>query len=339
MALLPLENADELDPFEYLEARNWRLAKAVEASSRQRRVRRFRSQILLLLLELRCPLGVTPRKRHYVPGAVVRLGIGGIRRLWKARWGEEPMTLRTFQTHVGKLEEACCLVRAPGDWLPCRRDPKHPERRPAHRQTFHLLESDEVAEWWAGPGQQLLEQRPEVQFSIDRWRMVFGNWRRQAAQWALEEASGSLFDTVEDSAPAPREISHPKIDALGLERLGEVAHRGTAEASEIVAALDAAGVRVRGPNRLRLQQDLPRLRGAVALLIVALRRGDRIRNAPGWVVRTATRAPVEDLRAAMARTSDLAWSSPTPGADRASLENLFGREGYHDLRRRFTLEP
>ncbi len=180
VSLLPLAAPHLLDPFEALEARNRRLACVVEASSRRRDVRRFRSQVVLLLLAIACPPHVRPRRRWYVPGAVTRVGAEGLRRAWRGFYGEEPKSLRTFRKHLADLEQALAIIRSPGDWLPILRDPEHPERRPRYSETFHVLESDAAALWWAGEGRELLEANPGTKANPDKWDAVFRDWRARA---------------------------------------------------------------------------------------------------------------------------------------------------------------
>lgn len=180
VSLLPLAAPHLLDPFEALEAKSRRLACVVEASSRRRDVRRFRSQLLLLLLAVSCPPHARPRRRWYVPGATARIGAAGLRRAWRGYHGQDPPTLRTFRSHLSALEQALAIIRSPGDWLPILRDPDHPERRPRYAETIHVLESDSAALWWAGEGRELLAANPGTRCNPDKWAAVFRGWRARS---------------------------------------------------------------------------------------------------------------------------------------------------------------
>ena len=186
MSLLPFPNAHRIDPHAALEARSRRLAQAVEACSRRRDVRERRSQIVLIVQAAACPLGCRARRPWYVPGAAARLGARGIARAWRVVWGEEPPTVRTIRSHLGALERACVLVRAPGAWLPAWTDPEHPERRPRYPDSFHLLEDDRAAEWWATIGRRRLEDAPRARQNPGIWARLFGAWRSEAARFQLE---------------------------------------------------------------------------------------------------------------------------------------------------------
>ncbi len=347
-----------------LEYRSLRLAQVVEAISRRRDVREIRARIVLMLLDLACPLGARPRRSWYVPGAAARVGHEGIRSRWFATWGEEPPTKRTIQRHLGELERAGVLVRAPGDWVPALVVPDQPGQRSRYRDTIHLLESDEVAEWWATVGARLRELHPDTRCNPTRWREVFGDWRARAAAGGDPWQPGLFDDPAEISkrgiggtppsvnfpvqgaessaGAAPTEISDRRGAA---ERLAEVVHRRRLEAGELLVALDLVGARVRGGVRLQLQRDLGRLRGAAALLAVALRRGDRVRNPAGWVVRAWQRATPEELERAL----DRARQEPRPvtrdqakrlaAEDRAVLDGVLGGRRARALRASFHLEP
>lgn len=326
MSLLPLREAPSLEPFDALESKAWRLAKAIEATTRRRDVRRLRSQIVLLLLALRCPRRGRPRRAWYVPGGVARVGAGGLLRSWRGYWGEDPPTLRTFRAHLGALEAAGVLLRAPGDWLPIHRDPRHLERRPRYPDSFLLLDLEAEAEWWSRRGRELLLQHPETRHNPDRWRFLFGDWRARAAA----EADGLELEALRPAAPVQpvlpgfRRSGPGAAVAGGLdrrelgERLAEVVTRDRVTAGEVLGALDSGGAAVRGRNRLEVQADVHRFLGAAALLAVVLLRGDRVRNPAGWLVRAYLGAGLEDRSAALARCRRLA----RPGPDRPPREVL-----------------
>lgn len=364
MSLLPFAEPHLIDPFEALEGRNRRLACVVEASSRRAHVRRFRSQLLILLLEMSCPPHVRPRRRWYVPGAVARVGASGLRRAWRGFYGEEPMTERTFRSHLTALEQCLAIIRAPGDWLPMLRDPERPERRPRYADTIHVLESDSAALWWAGEGRALLEACPSARFNPDRWREQFQEWRARARfrQAHLQFGDASPSDAnaspprgvegnggprpASSTAPIPSGALQPapprrpsgrrsaptsgEDHGAGPVPIGEVLFgpwgRAPAEAracswkrnppaasralARIVAleasALDTfdvlrgVGVDLRGRNATAMIADSGRLRASAALLAVALRRGDRIRNAAAWVLRAWRFAEPRELLDAVA---------------------------------------
>lgn len=306
MSCLPFPEAARIDPFAELERRAPRIANAVQATTRRRDVRERRAQLVLLLLSIACPLGRRPARAWYEPGAVARKGAAGIRSAWEGYWGEEPPSLRTIRSYLGELEAACVLIRAPGDWLPIMRDPDHPERRPRYPDTLHLLRGDAAAEWWAGPGRQLLERHPDARCNPDRWRMVFGSWRERAGNRQLE-----LELLSEAPPPKPPATRGPGSRAtVSVEQ----AQAQLEDAATITAALRCstwnnpldfllelarAGCRITGGNQARLLREPELLRGAAAMLAAALRRGDRIRNRAGWVVRMTKHAPRAELAAAL----------------------------------------
>ncbi len=341
MSLLPLPHAQRLDPFAHLEGRARRLAQAIEGASRRRDVRERRAQIVLVIWELTCPLGGRPRRSWYVPGGTARLGADGIRRAWRGYFGEDPPCLRTIRSHLGALERACVLVRAPGDWLPIWPDPRHPERRPRYADTFYLLDSDQAAEWWAGVGHERLEELPGARHNPDKWAAAFGNWRAEAAGFQLElrfdrprgsggpETVGAILAGGEPGRTVPsgdlmtlgtppatpadelvkQTRENPETDARippgpteAQAELAGLVRRG-AGPFELLAGLAATGAQVQGLNFGRLARDGPRLVGAAAVYLVALRRGDRIRNRAAWLVRVFTAAAEWELAAAIYRVA------------------------------------
>lgn len=348
--LLPMADPVLLDPFAALEERNRHLANVVEAISRRRDVRRFRAQILLLLLDLACPPGGRPRRAWYVPGAVARVGAEGLRRLWSAKFQEEPRSMRSFRTHLGALEESCALVRAPGDWLPMLRDPQHPERRPRYSDTLHVLESEEASVWWGQEGRQVLEDRPDVRHNPDRWRELLGSWRDRAkprrphlpnlVEGNRNPSAGTGTFTVGAAlqelglAPAVPERQEPPLEdayptrrkaALELSRVLEPA----GNPFDVLDALALAGAHLKGRPASELVANPFRLRASAALYAVALRRGDRIRKPAGWVVRAWKFAKADEVLQALTLCARLGrWSlesdptlnpdpEPTPCSDSA----------------------
>jgi len=218
------------------------------------------------------------------------------------------------------LESAGVLVKSPGDWLPIPRDPKHPERRPTYAQTFHLLETDEVADWWAADGQKILKLHPNCKTNPDRFRMLLGDWRKRAAKGPSGVVQETLWDdsatiSAGDGAGSgsARSIEH-RVDILR-----EIVCRPNVRPDEIVVSLDRAGLRLRGPNRLKVQRNAGRLRGVAAMAAIAISRGDKIRKPGGWIFRAFDIAPVEELAQAIAKIEALGWGNPPP--DRASKSN------------------
>ena len=287
--------AADQEPFEQLARRCRRMADAVAATTRRRDVRRKRSQILLALFDVRCPTRGLPRKKWYVPGAAARVGAEGIQAAWQGLWGEEPPSLRTIRAHLGALEMACVLARAPGDWLPMMRNPEHPERRPRYPDTYHLIESHEAAHWWATVGRTRIETSPDCRFNPTRWWDLFGNWRVEAAKKA---AQGEIFDM--DTLPEHQEVQPgPAKRPRGIPN---APRKATVEALEVAATLKPAatklaptpfelhgtlrmaGIHLRGKMAWALSDD-EKLQGAIALLANALIRGDQIRSMEGWLVR------------------------------------------------------
>lgn len=311
-AALRLAEPAQLDPIAELERKAPRLANAIEATSRRRDVRELRARITLLLCALACPLRGRPTRSWYVPGAVARIGAEGIRRAWLGYFGEEPLGLRTIRAHLGALEQACVLVRSPGDWLPILRNPDHPERRPRYPDTLHLLRGDEAAEWWATVGRGLLAANPRTRCNPDKWAAIFQGWRARAAD-PNDTLAGGLFEELQarlggrgpgSTVKEPREL--PALETAA--RLDSLV-RSKASQLELLGELRQADVHIRGKNALYLCREPERLRGAVAMLARALRRGDRIRNRAGWLVRCARYLPTDELRGAIRES----FNPPEPG--------------------------
>jgi len=306
LSALPFRDAHRIEPFQALETRNRRLANVVEAISRRRDVRDRRAMILLLLLELRCPLGGRPRERWYTPGAVARFGADGIRSAWEGFYGEAPPTERTIRAHLGALEQSLAIIRAPGDWLWTLRDPEAPHVRPRHRDTIHVIENEAGAEWWATRGRELLESNPDTRNNPDRWRMVFGTWRKQSAAGPGElfPATAAPLAPIAPAAEEPTSYSVPARQAA--ETIGAAAARG-ADPFELLSILSRCGARVLEGNSFRLASDPTRLRGAAALLAIALLREAehpddqfrRVRKRAAWLVRAFRRADGRELAGAL----------------------------------------
>ncbi len=281
------------DPLDQLAARSTRLAGIVEAISRRRDVRQLRARLLLLVVELACPLGSNPRRAWYVPGAVARLGASGLRRSWARRFGGEAPSERTLRTHLATLEASLAIVREPGRHLPRLWSAEAPERRPRWPDTLHLVLSEDEASWWADEGRRILEQHPSVRRCPRAWRELVGDWRARARGAAAEGVQLALpFGEPRLEVGGRRELDPPARRRL-LEQgraLAEAALEGGG-AFELASALRGAGVELRGKLQWSLLARPGRLRGAMALLAVALLRGDRVRSPAGWLVRAARAAP------------------------------------------------
>lgn len=279
------------------------MANAVCGSTRKSNVRNTRSKILLLLLALACPVDKAPRKAWYVPGAVARLGAEGIQRAWRGFYGEEPPSLRSMRSHLGELELAVALVRAPGDWQPRMRDPEHPERRPRYPNTLILVTEDTDADWWEQEGRYQLAAHPEVRANPDQWRRMFGRWRERAARLVREPrftfdgaASAEAIGGVRETVRPIRETNHAKVEPTTEDRetastIARAATEFETEPLALLARLREAGVDVRGPGvQLSLARAPRKLAGAAMMLARAIMRGDRVRNKAGWLVRVFTHA-------------------------------------------------
>jgi hypothetical protein len=225
-----------------------------------------------------------------------------------------PPTLRTIRRHLGALEQACVFVRSPGDWLPMLRNPQHLERRPRYADTFHILESDAAAEWWASEGRRRLEREPGARYSPDRWRLLFGRWREEARavqhqlpwlddseeaqvikEWLGQTGARAIARST-PAGPGPQDGERER-SALVLERAVRAAAGGVIP----LAQLHVAGARVEGPVLSQLARAPTRAAGACAMLAIALRRGDRIRNRAGWLVRAFKHGSAVELELARRR--------------------------------------
>lgn len=347
-------------PLEELARRNLRLANLVEAISRRGDVRALRARLLLLLVARVCPLGVRPHRAWYEGGAVARMGVEGIRRAWAEEHGHDAPSERTIRAHLGALEIACAIQRAPGDFLPCRRDLEHPERRPRYGDTIHVLESEAAARFWAGEGEARLARNPEARTNPHRWKMLFGRWRAEAAQDELFGAEREIFDGAKPAEHAaasserdcvvtatsgsgstclPRQAAEgegldvPDIGTSAPQRpralgqnVGPTLLDGYASAAIVrllrraprspfafIKALRECDVGLAGPMVNVLAGDHDRLLGASALLALALRRrGARVRNRAGWLVRQWRNAGFDEMRDALAAVSSQGNRRPEP---------------------------
>lgn len=291
---VPLPNLPEppfSDPVGDLAAESPRLANVVEATSRKRDVRSRRAKILLLLLALACPVNAAPARAWYVPGAVARVGAEGLLRAWQSFFHEPAPSLRSMRSHLGELERSLAIVASPGDWMPVARDPEHPERRPRYPQTFHLLVSDEAAEWWEREGLELAQRHPESRQNPDAWRRLFRSWRERAARVAREPMLPFVEqETMEGGKPAGPKVSgrveDPARQRMAAADIARAASDHQEDPLALLSALRAAGVSISGSKvAASLAREPRRLVAAARMLARALERGDRVRNRAGWLVR------------------------------------------------------
>lgn len=260
-----------------------------------------------MLLMFKCPEGVEPKRAWYVPGAVARVGADGLASSWLAYWDEDPPSMRTIREHLRKLQDAGTLVAAPGAWLPVLRHPEHPERRPRYPDTFHILESDSDAEWWAEVGVFQMAEEPSSRFNPDLWARLFSTWRSQSRRRA--KAPVSLFPPAQLAAAAAQRgpIEH-ELDQVVPATEHIIADAETLEAAvvhakepiELLEVMGEIGGRIRGGLGFRMVSSGERLRGAVALLAQAMRRGRPIHNRAGWLVGVWRDAKAQELVDAIA---------------------------------------
>lgn len=321
----------EHDSIDLLATRSRRLANVVAAISRRKPVREFRARLLLLLLDMRAPLGKRARHDWYVPGAVARMGVDGLRRAWRGYFGEDPMTERTFRSHLTALENACAIVRAPGDWLWTMVDPAHPERRPRFASTIHVLESERSAAWWATRGKELLAKHPRAKSNPDVWAQRFGDWRVQAAKDQLELFAGldaleigkEPRDEPDQSAPASAKAA-TQLEAA--KAIAGALRRRTSDPIELLTALYRAGVHVKGRAQFRTIREPIKLAGAAALLAVALARGDVIRNRAGWLLSAFDHSSGQELhdawKAVRGSVDASTWAEECRGSPKSARGRL-----------------
>lgn len=278
-------------------ARCRRFGQVLEQCGRRRDFVERQAQVLLLLMAVECPLTGTPRRDWYVRGAVARFGWRSIQRAWEGFFGEQGPTQRTIQEHLRVLEAAGLILRSPGDptnWG----DPT----KPAHARTIWLLRSDQEQRWWATAGRERLEQHPEAAVSAAAWRRLFGRWRDEAQQLGLSFIEGGQGpgEAASSSGGGATVSAHPPLtpSPASLEAIATCI-RERAVGQELLARLRRAGVGLaRGRGEL-LAQNAARLRGAAALLLRALRRGDEIDNPAGWLVHAWKHAPPRERDAAV----------------------------------------
>jgi hypothetical protein len=258
-----------------------------------------------MLLQFKCPTGGAPRRDWYVPGGVARQGADGLQNAWLAYWDEDPPSLRTIREHLKKLQEAGTIVAAPGDWLPILRNPSHPERRPRYPDTFHILETDIEARWWAEVGVVELAARSSARHNPDVWAELFGSWRAQARRhykkpgllYPKAAAGGApLAGPLDEVAP---ETSQPTENLVEAAQVLELAVRSSDQPLDYLVAMAEIGGRIRGGLGFRMAGSRGRLKGAVALLALALRRGSPIHNRAGWLVNAWRTATADELREAI----------------------------------------
>jgi hypothetical protein len=272
MSVVPLiQSFQRGNALEDLFGRSVRLATVVQAASRRRDVRELRARLCLLLLKLRCPLRGIPGRSWYIPGAVVRLGISGIARAWRGFFGEAPPAERTLRAHLGTLEKACAIIRAPGDWIPTA--PGAPRLR--HADTFHVIEDERDATWWARDGLAVLDQHPEARTNASTWRRLFRAWRERARdpQALFSFPSASTRPDQASPVTATREDGKKLRDAL--ESKAPLA---------VLQALRSIGAAPDGRVLFQIAEDDSALRKAAARMAGELERRTRIRNRPGWFV-------------------------------------------------------
>jgi hypothetical protein len=299
-----------LGPEDYLRLRFPRGWQVVASTTRRRDVRRRRSQLLLLLWSLRCPLRGRRRLPWYVPGAVARIGVEDMRSRWRAFYGEDPPSERTVRAHLGELERCLAIVRAPGDPLPTLFD--DPVHRPRYPSTIHLLDTEADALFW----QRELAARPErfeaARKSARAWRVAFTTWRRDARAQDRERAAGRgslgdqlVFDfakQVEGTWAARRTAEASTRRAVRAPVLAGIAAACARRSSgvELVLGLRRAGVRLRGRPADELARDPLRLRGAAAILGVALASSAHdVRNLAGFLVHAFRHRSGEERAAAL----------------------------------------
>ena len=316
MSVLPFPEAERLDPFATLDQRSSHLASLLsgEGPRRTRRdVLRRRAQILLLLLDMRCPRAARPYVSWYVPGAVARVGASGIVSRWEARWEEEAPSERTIRRHLAALQAVGAIVTSPRDWKLGSRDPAPMGMRDRHRDTIHVLETDEETRWWASQGRARLAQREDAAWNPDAWWMLFREWRREAARWA---DAGELAElTVEQEAEeSPCVTSRAKLEPEECAReLKDAAFDDDLTAPELLAACERAGAPVHGKHCWVLASHPGRLRTAMAQLAEKLRRGGRLDNPSGWLVRTWKGLRPSGSRSRRSVGGSLRHESNTPG--------------------------
>lgn len=287
--------AAAVEPLEELAARHHRFAIVVDASSSRRDAKATRARIVLLLLELRCPLAGTPRKRWYVPGAVARVGWRGLSDRWLKRFGEQAPSERALRGHLAQLESACILQRAPGDYLPVRRELVAAGKRPRYPDTFHILAGEAESEWWADAGERILENHPDAKTNPRRWREVLGDWRNWIGQPGLPFPRGDGSAEANVPRGTPCRPTPPTEKQLAARVVAAAGARGPLG---VISALHRAGVALEARAASQAARDHARLAGATAMLGAAIARGPKISNPAGWLLRAFRHAKPAELEAA-----------------------------------------
>jgi hypothetical protein len=275
------------EPLLILEHKIARLSSVVRQLSPRRDACRTRAQILLSVLRLRCPFHGTPASSWYVPGAVARLGARGLHRSWPALWLEPAPAVKTFKRHLRSLVDSCCLLVSPGDWLPSR-SALQVDFWPRYPDTIHIVDTDEQAEWLAGPARFLELQFPKARTNPTVWWERFSRWRSCPPVQTLlfAPSTESLRPAADDRRIQPSGSS--VVAASALERL--VRNFRRLDQHQVEVSLLEAGVHLTGPNRRLLFGDPLRLMGAVAILAQALRRASPPRARAGFLVYAFRRA-------------------------------------------------
>lgn len=284
----------------------------MESVSRRKDVREIRARLLLVLLELRCPARCRPRRPWYVPGAVARLGVEGLRRAWRSVLGEEPPCERSVRSHLGLLVKVRALVRSPGD--PLEGVEPGPRFRPRHPDTLHLLEDEDALLDWLAVA-PAVEARPEARRDVHLWARLAGRWRGgrpRQLEFDFAAASGAAMAARPPDGLADR-VGDQKPQGEALRRaLGAVLENPAHDALELQRALAASGVVLRGRPSFELAADVGRLRGSASLLALAMARGDAIRNPAAWLVRAHRHARPAELVAARAWALGYARTERSP---------------------------
>lgn len=310
--VVPVSIRLEEEDVRRLAVRAPRLALLVETSSLRKDVRRARSRILLALLALACPRTGPARRPWYVPGAVARMGLDGIRRALSGSFGWAPCD-RTLRRHLAALEDVLALVRQPGARIASLR---RPGRAPRYPDTLILLDDEREAAFWEGQGADVLRACPELRTSPEAWERRLGPWRAWARSRQLE-----LF------APAPPPTPFPGLEPVPQDQAGarraalEVARAVRGPALDLLGALGRSGVHVPARAQLVALGRPEPLRRAAAVFALALSRGAQVRDGWAWVRSVMRRADPEEGRRALARlgADDDPGPAGTPGRSRDHL--------------------
>lgn len=336
-----------------LAERNHSVAARIEAISRRRDTREKRAKLTLLLLERRAPLIGSLREPWYVRGGVARMGIPDIARAWRARFHEVAPCERTLRSHLSALVRGLVIVKEPGPWLPWA--PVKGAERPRRPDSIHILETDELAEWWAEVGYPRLQKEPGAALSPRRWARLFSEWREMARHRQLEfpelrdteepevattpEPVGApAFSFTPGTVPILQRRPDPDVGSSEFWDLADVVKKGRAATRwEWAVAFRTLVPGLEGDGRaLRdLLTDFPRALGVSALLLRSLAGGRyRIENRLKWALGAFGKGRASDMRAARALVSR--WERPlesapagsgTGGGDSPSLDDDRTTEG------------